>query len=287
MIKERRKKEETLLREYLHSEDTLLFIELINNVLLSNNDFLDEPINKDYIELLKLTKLYYKNNRKSNLMINYTYNALVSKIASILNKVTPKDDIISKYALLMKLINLNNKKYTNEEYMDYYNEYGLDTVFGNSCCRHRASLIYDVLSKFTDVKRITIGENENGKGNHTIVAFYDTEYNKYLFFDPVNVYLYNPINNDAIEDYIGKHRYIKANYGITYFDDFYDVNKFLTFYRNISSSHLTNDEYIDILSKVRIAYNILPLYYSTELSVLKEEFASCKEKAKKLINIKE
>lgn len=283
MIRERRKKEETLLKEYVTSEDTLLFMELINDVLFANNDFLEEPINKDYIELLKVTKLYYKNNRKSNLIVDYTYNALISKIASIINRITPKDDIISKYTLLMKLINLGNTKAENCDYFDYYSIYGLDAVMGNSCCRHRASLIYDVLSRFTDVKRITIGNSENEKGNHTILAIYDKEYEKYLLFDSVRVCLYNPTEDFKIVDFIGKTSYIKANYGITYFNDFEFFDDFLSFYKNLSKNHLTNEEYLEILGKANLSYRLIPLYYSSETINLKNEFNLCKEKVRKLI----
>ena len=239
-------RENSLLSELIQNQELSVCNEMINAILFSNNDSLKEPFElyKDYIDK---AKIFFKTKYKSNPIIYMKYKKIVAKISKFLDTIVDKDDFISKYCILLDLINygyLSNRKLTrdNNKYIDGYDYYGLDAVIGNSCCRHQASLMKDILEKDTSVIRLGVGKYVFDKANHCVIAIYDKEIEKYILLDPIIDKLYNPSINLKMEDLNQRIRYIKANYSVTYFSDFDNANTFLKFFKNLYESKLTKEE---------------------------------------------
>lgn len=239
-------RENSLLSELIQNQELPVCNEMINAILFSNNDSLKEPFElyKDYIDK---AKIFFKTKYKSNPIIYMKYKKIVAKISKFLDTIVDKDDFISKYCILLDLINygyLSNRKLTrdNNKYIDGYDYYGLDAVIGNSCCRHQASLMKDILEKDTSVIRLGVGKYVFDKANHCVIAIYDKEIEKYILLDPIIDKLYNPSINLKMEDLNQRIRYIKANYSVTYFSDFDNANTFLKFFKNLYESKLTKEE---------------------------------------------
>ena len=259
----------SILSELIQNEELPMCAEIINVILFSNNDSLNEPFEL-YSDYLYKAKLFFKSKYKSNPMIYMKYKKIVSKISKFLNIIVEKDDYISKYCILLDLINhgyLSGKHLTrdNKKYIDGYDYYGLDAILGNCCCRHQASLIQDVLKKDINSVRLGVGKYRFGTANHCVLAVYDSELEKYVLLEPTANVIYNPNVNLKIEELNNKIRYIKANYSVTYFSDFDNVNNFLNFFNSLYESRLTKEEIEYILYR-------LELNKITNLKIYKSDF---------------
>ena len=250
----------SLLNELIQMKEIPFCSEMINVILFSNNDSLNEPIEL-YKDCLDKAKMFFKSKYKTDPILFIKYKRIVNKISKFLDTLVEKDDYISKYYILLYLINngyLSGKKLTTEssKYLDNYDCFGLDAILGNCCCRHEGSLIQDVLKNNNPTIRLGIGNSTFQKANHCIVAVYDYEINKYILLDSVKRMLYNSKQNLEIIDSKNQIKYIKANYSITYFSDFNNVNDFLEFFENIQFSRLSKSEIKYIYYKFELNHKI-------------------------------
>lgn len=246
----------SVLSELIQNEELPVCNEIINVILFSNNDSLNEPF-ESYSEYLYKARLFFKTKYKSNPMIHMKYKKIVSKISKFLNTIVEKDDYISKYCILLNLIDygyLSGKHLTrdSEKYIDGYDYYGLDAILGNCYCRHQASLIQDVLKQDSHSVRLGVGKYKFGTANHCVLAVYDSELEKYVLLEPTSDLIYNSSNNLRMEELDNKIRYIKANYSVTYFSDFDNVNNFLNFFARLYESRLTKEEIEYILYRLEL-----------------------------------
>lgn len=288
MLASRREREERILKKLNESKNFSLFVDAMNYILFLNNDMLEEPINKDYLNYLRTTRAYLKEKWKSNPIIFMSYQNIISKITNFINEIASDEDIITKYALLLKMINggyISGKTLTriNSKYLDCYHYYGLDAILGNSCCRHQVSLLHDVLKNITDTRRICIGNYENKKATHCILAAYDDELEKYLLLDPTGIEIYNPNDNLVLSDSKSKKKYIKANYSVSYYPDFNDMNSFLKFFKELYSSNLEEEEYEEILNRARLAYSILSSLHESDFVDFSNYIKPYREKIVRLL----
>ena len=277
MASEKAKRNLELLHNYYDNKYSAAdFYEIMKKTILSNNELLTEINDPSYLEMLRDTRLYFKTVYSNNMLVQMPYYSMLSNIASTVSDVTDSDVILGKYVVLMNLIKskyLSGKELTWDEskYVDCYSYFGLDAILGNACCRHRASLIKDIIKEKADVKRIGIGNSQSECANHAIIAVYHKGLKKYLFLDPVSFKLYNPNDNLELKTENGKTKYIKASYSTTFFDEFDNINSFAKFFNNISSSHLTKDE----MSELQVR---LMLHCMGDLKRKEEAFAELSKK---------
>jgi len=277
----------SLLNELIQMKEVPFCSEMINVILFSNNDSLNEPIEL-YKDCLDKAKMFFKSKYKTDPILFIKYKRIVNKISKFLDTLVEKDDYISKYYILLYLINngyLSGKKLTTEssKYLDNYDCFGLDAILGNCCCRHEGSLIQDVLKNNNPTIRLGIGNSTFQKANHCILAVYDYEINKYILLDSVKRMLYNSKQNLEIINSKNQIKYIKANYSITYFSDFNNVNDFLEFFENIQFSRLSKSEIKYIYYKFELNHKIYMKMFESDFEDFSEYIKPERESIIRLI----
>ena len=262
-----KKDELNKLKEY---RSTLKDIEAMDKLLLSNNDLLEEPISEEYKDYLNRVRKHIRNSMPNNLTIYYLYSKIVNDLVLFIKNNTEEDDIIEKYTLLLKIIDTYYADKNNKDLFDYNDCSGLNAVFGNCCCRHFASLMYDVRKHFTDVKRICLGSSETDKANHCIIAVFDKQENKYLFLDSVKPLIYNYEGDYKLKTFNNKVSYIKANYSVTYYNDFDNIDIFIKFYKNLDNSKLSFGDYCYLSNRVYMSYYYLNEDRKSKYNLIRE-----------------
>lgn len=252
-----------ILADVIGKRNDVNTVKELATILFSNNDALDEKTSAEYVLALNAVKKFYQDCGYNNPLINLQYSLAINKIDRGLSEAIAKDDIITRYVAVLKLIGsglLSGKKLTrNNCYIDSFYCYGIDALLGNCCCRHQLSLINDIISKSTDTVRLGVGPEENGPANHCVLAAYDGYLDKYLFLDSIRAFSYNP-NPDNPFELIkpnGNKKYIKANCSYSYFPEFRNVEEMKSFFDNIKSYNLTKEECEELKYKITFASKVL------------------------------
>ncbi len=193
MESERRIKAETRMKELLGRKNIIQMIMEVKELLYSNNDCLENPTNDYYLRYLSTIRQYAKYASDYDAKVYLQYRNIIRKIRRFIDSITAPDDMVSKYAFLLKMINsscLSGQPLTRnrDNYLDAYKYLGADVILGNCCCRHQASLIKDVIDiNALNTVRVGIGNADNTTINHRALVAYDGQTNKYLFNNPNTV----------------------------------------------------------------------------------------------------
>ena len=280
--------EEKKLLDKMYKENNVF--ELLDNpyLIYKNNDFLKIRCNSfDWALNLLKQKVDQRRIDFFNIINCYREFGYLFDYFEIINKSVEfiknniEDDNIHRYAFIQSLFRNNGfsgGERNNISYKDFFYATGVDVILGHSCCRHKASLLKDILNSFESTLEIDVGNNENEIANHAIISFIYN--NKRLFLDSVDAHMYIPTGNLEILDISGIH-HVKTVPTYVMNKQFNNVDEYYSFFKHLyKKSKLSNDEFSDIFKKIYTSY-----YHYLEDNKLLKEFMNTIEKEQKELKL--
>ncbi len=263
MDKKRRKEEKKYLDQLYKNESIQ---ELLDNVhlLYRNNDFLYGIRSKSFdwaVSNIKEIINLKKKDAYTQILCDFIdygyimkYFEIINKSANFIKRNIP-DDNLHRYAFIQSLFANNcfsGGTTNNEKYKDFFFAIGIDVILGNSCCRHRSSLLRNILNEFNYTLDVDIGLKENDTADHAVILMNHDE--KKLFLNSVKPSVYYPLDRLELFDIRGK-QYIKTVPTFIMNDNFKNIDEYYDYFRQ-----LYFDSMISISEYKRICNDISGLY---------------------------